>query len=152
MRVFFAILMLFLSVVFSQYLLKKYSDRTKFFSDFNSFNNKMLNQINFEKRTLISMLNDLEENDFNKKLKIYCNNLKEDFNLQYLTEDDNLTLNEYFELLGRSDQSTQNKHLLMYEKIINEKLTNAKIEEKEKKTLYLKMGLMIGLILFIIII
>lgn len=132
-------------------LVRKYTNRANFYKNFNNFNNNMINQINFERKTLLSIIEELNENDFSLKIKEYCNN-KNNLSYDYLSEEDNKIFLEYCELLGRSDKTSQNKHLLMYEKIINENLSCANREEKEKKTLYIKMGLMIGLILFIIII
>ena len=130
---------------------KKYVQRSRFYSEFNNFNSVMINQVNFQKKTLINVLNEYEKNDFIKYICEYCiNNSK--VTLAYLNSEDIKSVDEYCDLLGRSDQQTQNKHLIVYEKIIQDKLKYAKEEEREKKNLYLKMGLMIGLILFIIII
>ena len=130
---------------------KKYVQRSRFYSEFNNFNSVMINQVNFQKKTLINVLNEYEKNDFIKYISEYCiNNSK--VTLSYLNSEDIKSVDEYCDLLGRSDQQTQNKHLIVYEKIIQDKLKYAKEEEREKKNLYLKMGLMIGLILFIIII
>ena len=52
MRIVLAFFALIVCVLISQTKIKKYYLRVLFFSDFINFNNKMINQVNFEKKTL----------------------------------------------------------------------------------------------------
>ena len=153
MRIIVAFLALFFSVVISKLLLKKYILKTKYYVDFNNFNNKMINEINFEKRTLLNIVNKFDNsNDFSNRISEYYKTNGNYSNLEYLTEEDNLIFSEYVEFLGKTDTNTQIKQLKIYQNILDEKVKVLKVEEKEKNELYLKMGVMIGLTLFIIII
>ena len=152
MRVILSFIFLISSVLISQILIKKYTLRTSFYSCYYSFNNNMINQINFENRTLQSIIDNNEGEDFYSKLKENIYSPLSKLAIEYLTDDEVKAFKEYCDMLGRSDRETQNNQLLFYEKTIKEKLDLVRYEEKSKRTLYTKMGLMIGLVLFVIVI
>ena len=153
MKIIFAFSSLVLSIIVAKLLSKKYSQRAIFYNDFNLYNNKMIEEVCFERKTVLNIINEFNcESDFIKSIKALYKTPKSKCNLEYLTTEDSKLLCEYFEFLGKSNQETQTKHLNVYQKIIKEKLDNSRQEEIRKNDLYLKMGLMIGLMLFIIII
>lgn len=146
------VLLLCFSTIIGYFLAGKYIDRKRFYNDFSDFNQFFKQEILFNKSTLIEILKDkindgdfcflLRERVLNKNLKIYLN---------YMNKDDKIFFDSYVKNLGTSDIYTQVDFINKTNEVLSLKLNQALEEEKRYKTLYIKMGFLIGLMLMIVV-
>ena len=146
------VLLLCLSTIIGYFLAGKYIDRKRFYNDFSDFNHFFKQEILFNKSTLIEILKDkindgdfcflLRERVLNKNLKIYLN---------YMNKDDKIFFDSYVKNLGISDIYTQVDFINKTNEVLSLKLNQTLEEEKRYKTLYIKMGFLIGLMLMIVV-
>jgi len=145
--------------VFTGYKLsEKYKLRHLFYSDFNSFNRIMLGEVSFTKSTLPEVLGNARyKGNFANLLEEYKKFLYDGVEFEYkslwfLSEEEKVFITTYFKTLGRSDARSQLDYLKLCEDKL--KIVTAKTETDEKKyrTLYLKMGLLTGLLVLVLII
>lgn len=153
MNVFVSIIFLALSTILGVIFSLNFSKKSNFFSSFLLFHKKYINELNFSQRSLISLIKELDnENDFNNMLSDYIN--KQEFNCQikYLNDEEASLLKSYFSNLGLFDKTTllnlYNGYTLKIEKMYE----NAIADEKKYKSLYVKVGFLIGLIGFVVFI
>ena len=133
-------------------LSKKFTLRTKYYNSFLNFNKKLQNEISFTQATLFDILEDKrEDGDFYWCVATYLSNNKFEFVGKYIKDEELDFLNNYLKTIGKSDKDTQINYLKSAEKTIEEKLSLSSYEEKRYKTLYIKLGFLIGLIAFIIL-
>ena len=93
------------------------------------------------------------DKDFNKYVKnIYFNEQGKILKFKYLTADENKFLEDYFLKIGKSNSQVENGFLnSLTDEIINKSSQSAVNEVKYKK-LYIKIGFLLGLMLFILLI
>ena len=110
-----------------------------------AFSQKTLKEIIAEKYSI--------NNDFLYSFKLYLEN-KENFclNINYLSSDEKAFLLEYFENIGKTEKGSQLEFLKKAEERLSTFYKNAIELDKKYKTLYIKLGFLIGLIIFILII
>ena len=91
------------------------------------------------------------ENEFYNAVKSYLiDNIRFE-NKLFLTEELDF-FNDYCICVGKGDKESQIAYLNSVQNVINEKLALATEENNKYKTLYVKLGILIGLMLFIAII
>ncbi|MBQ8197617.1 MAG: stage III sporulation protein AB [Clostridia bacterium] len=138
----------------------KYSGKKKYYESFYNFNKLMQTEVRFKQATLKETLKNINENDdFYVILKdCFVSNIKFDEllkeknkKIKYLTKDDVDYLQTYVNNLGTTDLDTQSRFLDVADKVLIEKNTKANKDENKYKTLCLKIGFLIGLMIFIII-
>lgn len=151
MKLFLGVILLISCPCFSIYLSQKYKKRKVFFSDFNNFNDKLKNEVNFSNNTIKRLSKNLNNSEFNNCLynKIYDKDI--DINIAFLTLDEQKFVTQYFNDVGTSDKLGQISMLESVSEYLKKKTLETQDEEKKYKTLYLKLGIMIGLLFFILL-
>ena len=151
MNIFIGILCTIISTFLGYYFAEKYILRKKFYNDFYYFNKNLYNQISFNKKTIIDIIQEKKENSyFNNVLKSYF--IEKNFLLnKHFTVDENEFVLEYLSNIGASDYNTQKKYITEIEGLIKEKKQLSEVEEKKYKKVYIKLGFTIGVIIFIIL-
>lgn len=142
-------------VAFTTYLgyavSKKYYFKRKFYQSFYDFNLIMKSEIAFGRNTVKSII---EKNDdggeFYKKIKRYVENEKYE-RVDYFAESDNDFVLNYYKTIGEGDAVSQTKFVDGADGRLKKYLEEACLNEKKYRTLYLKLGFMVGLIIMIII-
>jgi stage III sporulation protein AB len=138
----------------------KYSGRSNFYESFCRFNKIIQTEVKFKQSTLNEILTNIKDkDDFYSLLKDCVINevfsikaFEEKINkIKYLSKEDVDFFNVYINNLGTSDLATQSKFLEGADKMLLERNAQAKKDEKKYKTLCLKIGFLIGLTIFIII-
>ena len=155
MKIFIGLILLCFCVFISYMLSEKYTLRKKFYNSFLTFCKRLKNEVTFSKETLLSILKkDLDKNDlfFKGLRKRFYNqdNIKVSFN--FLSEDEIDYFKSFIENIGKTNAVQQYEFLSGTEKVIFEKLVVVQEEEKKYKSLYLKLGFLLGLLIFILII
>lgn len=130
----------------------KYSERKSFFEDFLFFHKHFKTEVSFTKKTVAEITETLKKDtDFYRLLSGYFND-GTFIELKYLTEEENGFIKTYFSNIGVSDKYTQ----LEYYNSLNEKIENytktAQEDRKKYQPLYVKLGVLFGLIVFILLI
>ena len=153
MNIFVGICSVLLSTIIGYLSSQKYRLIKDFYLSFSAFNKRLLNDIGFYQKSLIGIFNDYnDENDFFICAKAYVVMGESIIKKKYMTSDDFEFFEKYLKELGNVDKSLQLKHLSSYDELILDKLKISAENEKKFKNLYLKLGLLIGIILFIIVI
>ena len=140
---------------FLGYLLSdKYLKRKNFFANFSSFNKKFIAEVNFSRSTLIEIIKDETDtnDDFYSGITPILNNQKPNFSYSYLKKEEKEFINKYFDSIIGVDEKNLSNHLNYSMEKIGEFYNNALLDEKKYRTLYIKLGFLIGLIALIILI
>lgn len=152
MKIIIGIFFLFLCTFIGYNLSLKYTKRKIFYGNFFNFNEKLLREVSFLQTTIVSLLNDIDINtDFYDSLKHYVNTKEFKFDKQYLLEEEKNELNRYFKTIGTSDKNGQIEYLNSMDITLKNKRIQSEENEKKYRTLYIKMGFLIGLIILIIL-
>ena len=148
------IICLIFSILISLELSKKFTNRRKFFTDFYDFNQILINEIYFSKKTIPYIINENFKDDslFYKLLKEYFIEKKIEFkNVLFLTDKENALLNKYIEGLGITDVKAQESYFLEVRSQIKPILNEVDELEKRNKSLYVKIGFLIGFSVLIVL-
>ena len=130
----------------------KYRARKKYFSQFQTFNERYLNELAYARRPLPVFLKEYAySDDFDKTINCLLGGKKE-VKLNYLSKDERNYLNDYFEMLGKGDSASQNAFFSAQKKYLEEKKGGSEAEAKSRGELYLKLGLLAGLGFVILIV
>ena len=155
MKIFLGILVIIFSTFIGYFLSKKYTKLKSFYCNFDNFNKMLKTEIAFSQKTLKEIIAEKYSinNDFLYSFKLYLEN-KENFclNINYLSSDEKAFLLEYFENIGKTEKGSQLEFLKKAEERLSTFYKNAIELDKKYKTLYIKLGFLIGLIIFILII
>ena len=129
---------------------QKYVEKRKFYEDFSSFNKKFINEVSYSMKTLPQIIAKENNNQlFYKTINNYVQTKTVTINEKFLTDDEKNYFKNYLETLGSSDRDSQLSFLNASLNTINEYLSLAQKDEKKFRSLYLKIGFLIGLIAFI---
>lgn len=128
---------------------EKYVLREKFYMDFAGFNDKLINEILYTQKTLSQVMGLIDaDGEFYKVVKNYVVDKKFQ-NVGYLSEQENDAVRNYLTVIGKGDKISQTQ-LLKSEKVnIDEKKSKSEQEKGKYRSLYIKVGFMVGLIIFI---
>lgn len=142
-------------VAFSTYLgyavSKKYYYKRKFYQSFYNFNLIMKSEISFGRNTVKTIIDKNDDGgEFYKKIKQYVDNEKYE-KLDYCAESENDFILNYYKTIGEGDAASQTKFVDGADSRLKKFLEEACQNEKKYRTLYLKLGFMVGLIIMIII-
>ena len=151
MKIIIGFLVVIICTVLGNVFCEKYRIKKQFFVDFDLFNAKLKNEIMFSHDTLWGVSTSINDGEFKKTLftflekgqviKIKCfDNNEQDF------------LESYLKNLGNCDGKTQLNYINSIEGRIKEYLSISISNELKFKSLYLKLGLLTGLIIFILFI
>ena len=133
----------------------KYSEKRKFYNSFSSFNKRLLYEVSFTKLSLVKILKNYgtENDDFIcvLKEKYLSNKESSPIKYKYLTDDENSYFSQYIENIGLGDSVSQSLYLTGVGKYLDNQLNAAIENEKKYKSLYIKLGFLSGLIVFVIL-
>ena len=134
----------------------KYKERKEFFKDMFSFNELMINEVSFRKRTLLE-INDNQsyKSKFSDILNCYIENSfnETDKNQSGLLINKEVDfLDNYFSMLGKSDSESQIKLLDTSKTIIKKYMDESSEQAKKYINLCIRLSFLFGLIAFLIII
>jgi len=153
MSVFLGVIAIVICVIISIMLSQKYVIRRQYFEDFYFFNSRLKTEVAFSQRTILSLI---EETD--KERSLFLDVMKEHFcdsekqiELKHLKKSEVDYLDSYLNTIGKSDKATQLKFLEKIELEIGGELKKAKEEEIKYKSLYVKLGFLIGIAILIIL-
>ncbi len=155
MNIIIGLVALFSCTYFGFNFSKKFTSRKTFYFDFNEFNKIIKNEINYSQNTLYSILknNTNTDSDFYKVLKnVILSKEKFTSNQKYLESDELSYFKSYIEKVGSGDKFSQIKFIDNAYEYVNEKYKIASEDEKKYKKLYIKLGFLVGLIIFIVLI
>lgn len=153
MNVYIGVLILIICTFAGFRLSAKYTERKNFFTDFYSFNDKLINEVSFSQNSLLKIIEG-EKNlnrDFGKCLYETING-EDKKPIKYLKKEEYKIILEYVNKIGKSDRESQIVYLTSEKKIIDEIRISAINEEKRFGKLYVKLGFLFGLIIFILLI
>ncbi len=151
MKIFFGFLLLVACVLISYILSDKYRKRKLFYLKFEFFNKKLMNELTFSKKSIIELIAELDcENDFNNYLFNYVKNNITVGKINYISSDERDFFINYLDSIGTGDAKSQLNFLTNANIEIKKNLNESVENEKKYKTLYLKIGFLIGLILLIV--
>ncbi len=154
MNVFLGVVCIAFCVFLGYFFSYKYTDRKNFYVNFYNFNQKLKSEVNFTKRTLISMVKELEGKQDGFSKVIYAKIIDEKeviIKENYLTIDEKNSLYNYLDGLGNSDFYTQLKILESIDGELKDKKEKSIIDEKRYKILYIKLGFLCGLAILILL-
>ena len=154
MKLIIGIVIFFTSVIVGISSSKKYLNRYKFYNSIKNFNQDFKSILSF-KRDYIEKLykKEYKFEYFNDILKQKLSETNKNLILpNFLTDDEKNEINNYFYAVGRFDAITQNEILIQYEQLFNERIKHCYEENKKYGALYQKIGVIVGLIGFIIVV
>lgn len=154
MNLFLGIAAFILSVCISVFLSQKYSDRRKFYSSFSSFNSLLKNEVSFSQKTVKSIVNDYKCKSVYFESKIKDRFIKKEEKTSspsFLSKEEIDYFDTYLKEIGGSDIKTQLSIIGQAEKNLSDNLEKCKVEERKYKKLYIKMGILIGLLVFVLL-
>ena len=155
-KIFLGIILFLIAFICGDNLSKKYANRSLFYNSLEEFNGDFISLINFRKDNLITLLKKEYSSEYlNKllqsKIQVICNKENNLDMPSFLLEKEKLELEEYFSQLGIYDSNTQLDFLKRYNEYFFNKVSESKSEEKQKGALYKKIGALIGVISFILV-
>lgn len=155
MKFFIGIILIVLSTLVGYLFSIKYSERRIFFEDFNKVVIRLKNEINFTQRPVIDVLNSSLDNG-SDVLVVYnsflLNNYNYTSNLKYLSFNEKNFVFDFLSTIGTGDVLSQNKIIDVAIEQSNSFLKQSIDDEKKYKTLFIKLGLLAGITLFILFI
>ena len=152
MNIFLGIILLVLCTFIGYVCSGKYSLKKEFYGHFVEFNTKLKDEVSFYQTSIVKLVKSiLIESDFYNCIKTYILNKEFIFEKDYLSSDEKEFLFQYLNKIGKSDKKSQIEYLQATNKIITEKYEKYSLDEKKYKHLCIKLGFLIGLIAFIIV-
>ena len=152
MNVAFGIIAIIVSTFIGYRISYKYTEKKEFYKYYRVFNDTLFNEVSFSNNTVVSII---EKSDktvyFYRVLKEKIIDEKEE-KIAFLSKDESDYFYNYSEKAGKTDKTGQIELVSSVKKYLSDKYETALNEEKKYKKLCLKLGFMIGLLLFIIVI
>jgi hypothetical protein len=153
MRIVLGLILLFVSMLIGFAISYRYTFRKNYYKSFFSFNSVVLSEVSFGKKTIKSLIEENNNgNTFYRAFDLLMQKKNIELSKRVYTNDDLILLKEYSLMVGKSDSKTQEAYLTKMSEILSEIYNKCVDEEKKYKELYFKLGLLVGLIFFIIII
>ena len=154
MKIVIGIIGIIICILLGYILGLKYFDRKKFYNDFCTFNKYYLDGVSFYGNSIKEIIaqHNVKNSDFYVFMSEYFNTKKFVFNKKYLTENEKSYLFHYVSSIGKNDMETEKKFATASLEKLNSIFTECEQEESKFRPLYIKLGLFVGLIIFIIII
>lgn len=152
MKIFIGILFIALSTFAGYLFTVKYRERLDFYRDFSEFNKRFKSAVSFSSSSVKEVLENTSSGCFSFMLSEYKFGAKEKTEKpNFLTADEYSAFLSYIGELGTSDKSTQITFLEDFQGEVSEKLSAAEEKYKKIKPLYIKLGFLTGLMLFVLI-
>ena len=153
MRLALGLLMFLLSVYLGYLKTLPIKKRKDFFISFNNFNLIFKNSVFFEKKTIFQIMNaNKNKDDFNELLNEYINTGSSNIDKNYLTNAEKVFIKEYLEVIGKGDERSQIDYVNHVYEMIEDKKKQCYEDEKKFGSMYFKLSILIGLMLFIVVV
>ncbi len=150
MNIILGFLLFLASLIVGVILSRKYSKRTTLFSEFCAFNQVLISEVEFSQNTLKSIVEKVPDGNFIVLIREYFYNKKLS-KIEYLNDEEIDLVLTYFNNIGGQDKHSQLQYLKKIDIDINKRLVCCKNEMKKYKTLYIKIGFLIGIVLFVLV-
>ncbi len=151
MKLILGLLLLIISTFISYILSDKFKKRRVYYQNFRLFNSKLKNELVFTKKSIVELIDKKSCDDFMMNLNNYYQSGSEHSTFTFLKNDEIDFFYDYVKTIGNGDEVSQLEYVNAMDIEINKFLLEAEQNEKKYKTLYIKIGFLIGLILLIII-
>ncbi len=153
MKIFFGISSIALCVFFAYKFSNKYTIRKNFYNSFCEFNKKLKDEVAFSQTSIIKLIKSFsEQKQFYAYIqKYFLENIKPSLDGKIFSNDERDYFVNYLSGIGNLDRDTQISGLVNADKYLSEKVSLALEEEKKYKSLYIKLGFLLGLLIFVII-
>lgn len=140
-------------LIMANILLNKHIKTAEFFNEFYSFHKKINAEISFSQSTIKCLVDELNiDNDFNLAIKKYFDGFFQEPECEYINDTDKALVFNYFNALGVGDKNTQLKAVNAFEYEIKNKKDIYNENVKKYRLTYAKIGILFGIIVFIIFI
>ncbi len=149
---------------FCGYLLaKKYRQRRLFFTQFQQFNERFLNEIAYYRRPIKQFIaNFVYQGEFNRLLETFYAKTEEGSLREYglfgavdysfLNQEEKRVVEDYFLMLGKGDSASQKGYFSSVKDTLSKLQAEAEATSKRYGDLYIKLGFLCGLLILILII
>lgn len=140
----------YLGYIFS----RKYALKSDFYTSFNDFNEKIKNEVRFTQGSVLYVLKGYEgkTDDFFSIIRLRLNNKSvEKLKPKYLNDSEWRFLIAYCDEVGTGDRNSQIVFLESIDATVKNSLKKANEERVKYKNLCVKLGFLVGLMVFIII-
>lgn len=134
-----------LFAVIGKILAYKYTLKREFYEDFNLFINELESEINFTQNSIDYVIKNFP-ND-----RLFIKSFKST-KIKILTNNEQVTYNNFFSSLGKVDIFTQKESLKEIKKYVKDYYELAKKTELEKNSLYFKLSILLGILTLILFI
>ena len=131
----------------------RYRESSDFWDEFLTWHKKIKSEITFSQRSLPEIFDSDDRDDlFLTVAKEYLSDKTIKTNLDFLSKEEIIFLTKYLESLGTTDKNSQLDFLNSMENDVEYYQQIAEKKNKNFRPLFVKMGFLLGLILFILII
>ncbi|MBE5734142.1 MAG: hypothetical protein E7347_03725 [Clostridiales bacterium] len=151
MKILISISIIILSTYIGFVMSGKFKEKETFFSLFYSFHEKLKREVVYSKKTIKSMLDEQEANDFKIIMEKFLKNEKINYNIKYLKQDDLEFIKTYCENIGVGNSKSQIEYLSSVDKEVVKMLNICQDNAKKYTKLYIKLGFLIGLMIMVVI-
>lgn len=151
MKILFGIILIAICTFTGKIIANKYTKIKIYYEDFYNFNRILLNKISFSNSSITEVLNtNKNESPFIETAKDYFinNNITK---IDFISSDDNKYLYRYLNEIGKSNRTNQIEFLTIIDNELRDRHNLSIENEKKYKPLYIKLGFLFGLIVFIVI-
>lgn len=131
-------------------LAQKFTDRRIFWEDFLLFINLLESEVNFSQKELSYIIKKLPNRQFLHYLELKLQNKTE--NSKFLSTVEVAVCEKFFSTLGKIDKFSQKDALLETKNYVKNFYEDSKKIEKQNATLYFKLGILLGILVFILFI
>ena len=147
---------------FCGYLLsKKYRQRKLFFLQLKEFNGRFLNEISYYRRPIAEFASGYSyQGEFQTLLSLFFEKIKErsatekifleDEEFTFLSRDEKRLIEDYFQMLGKGDSTSQKGYFSSAKDVLSKLQTETEADCKKYGDLYVKLGFLCGLLILII--
>ena len=153
MKIILGIIVVIFSTCLGYIFSTKYKLKSIYYTSFYNFNKLLKNEVSFTKKTIIEIIDSIKESN------IFYDNLKNIFKIKnYKIENKSLNndeiefLHSYIDRIGQTEAKTELDYLSSIELVLKEKMDEVVAIEKKYKPLCIKMGFLLGLIIFVLIV
>ncbi len=151
MKLFIGIIFVFISSYLGYCASSKYIIRRKFYQSFYDFNKTMQSEVTFSKNSINKIIDENTRSPFCSLVKNRLILNKEYAIDSKYSDTEKCFIQNYIENLGNSDSLTQIAFLNSAESNIKKQLNDCILEEKKYKSLYVKLGFLVGAVILIIL-
>ena len=152
MKIFSGLLALLISTLIGYFASLKYKKRYDFYLYFYNFNKILKNEVQFKQTTILQIIEqEREQTDFYNVLSDFFERDNATVSLEYLKTHEKRFVSDYLLTIGVGDRQSQIKYLDGVTFSIEQNLSNSENEYKRNKSLFVRLGFLIGLAIFIII-